>query len=75
MKQLTNEQIALLEQILNNIHKDLSYHNGLVEWVNYVMAVKNTIEYAINTKDGQFIIDAFGDNNDYDFGALKIVIS
>ncbi len=74
IKNLTNMQIKDLQQILDDMHNDPSCDNGRGEWLNYVISVRNTIQEAIDTRDGQIIIDAFADNNDQDFGSLGVVL-
>ncbi len=73
MKKLNNRQISDLQQILDDMHNDPSCDNGQGQWLNFVVWVRNTIDMAIDNRDGQIILDAFADGNYQDFGAVSIV--
>ena len=73
MKNLTNQQISQLQQILDDMYNEPSCDNGQGQWLNYVIGVRHTIQMAIDNRDGQIILDAFADNNDQDFGACSVV--
>ena len=76
MKQLTDEQIALLEQILDKMVDDPRCDNGKGEWTRCAIGIRNSINMAIDYRDGDIIIeDCSNRSNCEDFGALKIVNS
>ena len=75
MKQLTDDQITSLQQILDDMVDDPRCDNGRGEWTHFVIGVRNAINMAIDDRDGDIIIDYFADDNYEDFGALNIVNS